>query len=378
LADTFESIKPKGSFDKWREIIVEVCNYNYINKIIIGASLAAPLIKWLNINNFWLHLWSDTETAKTVSLMCAASVWGNPFVGKYIKTFNSTNVGKERIAEMCNNLPVFFDELQIVTDRKQFDREIYELCEGAGRLRGNKFGGTDKTATWKTCFLSTGEKPITNENSAGGAVNRIIEVDCDRKLVESGKETCDILNNNYGHAGKIFIEEISTRIEDINKLFLHHYKSLEASLKTEKQTSIGAAILTAFDLSSKLLFDGRIELRFDEISKFLNDKASISQNSRSLEMLYGFVACNAKKFCQDGLETYGVIENSICYIEKNTFNKFCGDNNISPEAFSKWLANTGKTITDKKRFTKKHRINGVSTNCIALNIDDNFDETCPF
>ena len=35
-------------------------------------------------------------THNTVSLMLAASVWGNPAVGEYINTFNSTSVGQEQ------------------------------------------------------------------------------------------------------------------------------------------------------------------------------------------------------------------------------------------------------------------------------------------
>ena len=140
LSHVFNAVKQEGSYDAWKTEITNICDYNYINKIVLGASFAAPLIKILGVNNFFVHLWADTETAKTVSIVSGASVWANPKVGKYIQTFNSTNVGKERFAEIANTLPVFFDELEIATDRQSFDREIYELSEGAGRLRGNKHG----------------------------------------------------------------------------------------------------------------------------------------------------------------------------------------------------------------------------------------------
>ena len=48
---------------------------------------------------FFVHLWGvDSGTGKTVGLMLAASVWGDPQIGRYIQTFNSTAVGLEKTA----------------------------------------------------------------------------------------------------------------------------------------------------------------------------------------------------------------------------------------------------------------------------------------
>ena len=375
MAGAFKSVTEKGDFKKWKDEIKKVCDYNFINKIVIGASFASPLVKITGINNFFLHLWADTETAKTVSIMCAASVWANPEVGKYIQTYNSTNVGKERFAELANNLPVFFDELQIVTDRKQFDREIYELCEGAGRLRGNKYGGTDRTSTWQNCFLSTGEKPITSENSAGGAVNRIIEIQCAEKLIPDGKNTCDIIKDNYGMAGKKFVNALST--ETIKSIFLNNYKQFETNLKTEKQTSIGAIIMTAFNYASDLFFNGEMKLTVSEISTFLNDKATVSPHRKAHDYLLEFVSRNSNKFNSknENSEIFGKIEDGIAYIIKSVFDKMCDEGGFNSVAFISWLK-TNEKIKFGEKSTLTPRINGVKTRCIAVYIDN--DEDMPF
>ena len=109
----------------------------------------------------------------------AASVWADPEVGKYIQTFNATEVGKELGAAFCNSIPLIIDELQLIKDnRKDFDRMIYQLSEGVGRARGRKQGGLQKTPTWRNCIITTGEFPIISPNSGAGAVNRTIEIDC--------------------------------------------------------------------------------------------------------------------------------------------------------------------------------------------------------
>jgi uncharacterized protein (DUF927 family) len=372
----FDSVCEKGSFKKWQTEIIKNCNFNAVNKIVIGASLAAPLIKGLGINNFFLHLWAETETAKSVSLMLAASIWANPQIGKYIQTFNSTNVGKERIAEVCNNLPIFFDELQIVTDRTQFDREIYELTEGAGRLRGNKFGGTDKTATWETCFLTNGEKPITSENSQGGAVNRIIEIECTEKLILDGKETCIIIKNNYGHAGKKYIEHIEENKDSIRGIFTKHYKELEKTEKTEKQTAIGAVILAAFEIASICLFDNEINLTLNEISNFLVSKKTVDVNERAYNYMMDFIGRNINKFKgKDNNEVFGKISDvGVVSIIKSVFDKMCIDSGFNSKSFLSWLVKKDKIRIVGDRKAIKVTINGVALRCVVLTEVINEDE----
>lgn len=361
----FESVSGKGNFNVWKDEVIKNCKFNAINKLIIGASLSAPLIKELGINNYFLHLWAETETAKSVSLMLGASIWANPHIGKYIQTFNSTNVGKEKIAEVCNNLPVFFDELQIVTDRQQFDREIYELTEGAGRLRGNKTGGTDKTATWETCFITNGEKPITSENSQGGAVNRIIEIECLEKLVEDGKETCNIIKNNYGHAGKKYIEYIKT--QDVRSIFLNYYKDLESNNKTEKQTAIGAVILTAFKLGSQCLFDNKVNLYTMEVCDFLVEKNKVDVNQRAYNYLMEFIGRNIRKFREQDNEIFGKIDElDNIYIIKSVFDKICEEGGFNSKSFVSWLTRNGYIETGKIKSTVTKRISGVVSRCIKL------------
>lgn len=114
--------------------------------------------------------------------MLAASVWGNPAIGQYVQTFNATQVGHEKTAAFLNNIPMCIDELQLSKDshgRSKFD--VYQLSQGVGRTRGTKSGGIDKTPVWDLCILTTGESPLTSDNSGAGAVNRVIDIECKAK-----------------------------------------------------------------------------------------------------------------------------------------------------------------------------------------------------
>ena len=103
--------------------------------------------------------------------MVAASVWGDPAIGSYVKTFDGTVVGMEKTAAFLNNLPLCLDELQLAKDargRTQFD--VYKLAQGVGRTRGNRAGGVDLTPTWRNCILTTGESPLTGTASGAGKI----------------------------------------------------------------------------------------------------------------------------------------------------------------------------------------------------------------
>lgn len=50
--------------------------------------------------------------------MVAASVWGDPAVGAYVKTFDGTVVGMEKTAAFLNNLPFCLDDFSSLRTAK--------------------------------------------------------------------------------------------------------------------------------------------------------------------------------------------------------------------------------------------------------------------
>src|SRR5699024_5305714 len=175
----FESIRFRGDRQKWIECCKTVragkTKGAVIARIMLAASFASALVKPCNCLPFFVHLWGGSETGKTVGLLLAASVWADPEIGKYIQTFNATDVSKELGAAFYNSLPLILDELQLVKDnRKDFDRMIYQLSEGVGRARGRKQGGLQKTPTWRNCVITTGESPSIPATSARAPATRTI------------------------------------------------------------------------------------------------------------------------------------------------------------------------------------------------------------
>ncbi|MBO7303184.1 MAG: DUF927 domain-containing protein, partial [Clostridia bacterium] len=260
----FKAVRAKGDRGTWLNLVRDVRKgANVAPRMMLAASFASALVEPVGGLPFFLHVWDATEAGKTVGLMLATSVWADPFVGEYIHTFNSTAVSQELTAGFCNSLPLCIDELMIAaTNRSSFDHAIYTLTEGVGKGRGAKGGGIQKKQTWRNCIITTGERPITNPDSCGGAVNRILEVNCSgRKMFDDARMVANTLVANYGWAGRDFIRNLMRdgEIERARTLFNNfNRRLLNAYDTTEKQAMAGALVLTADTLATEWIFkDGR-------------------------------------------------------------------------------------------------------------------------
>lgn len=370
----FESVKPTGSFEAWKKAVKEARQKNIINRIMLASSFASALVRPIGGLTFMTHIWGGTEAGKTVALMMAASVWANPELGKYIQSFNSTAVGRERLAAFFNNLPLILDELQVIKDKKQFDQDIYMLCEGTGKVRGNKTGGADQTPIWANCIISSGEMPITNANSGGGAVNRILDIECKESLFSNPREFCSSIKKNYGHAGRAFIEFISEegRMDEVLLTFKSYHALLSGRDATEKQALSGALLLTADYYVTSLFFDNEDELKIEDIQPFLQTKKAVNANERGYEFLCSWVSQNVNHFrsVNDMSQVYGVIEDDYAYIINTAYQKACEEGGYNATALLSYLKSNNLIESTKTHSMKLKRINGIVTRCLCLKMLD--------
>lgn len=370
----FESVKKRGSMEKWLGMARGIRQKSVFARVILASAFASVLVKPLGGLPFFVHLWGGTESGKTVGLMLAASVWANPEIGRFIHTFNSTAVGREKSAAFVNSLPLILDELQIVKDKREFDKDIYMLSEGAGRTRGTKSGGVDKTPTWANCILTSGEMPITGAGSGGGAVNRIIEIECREKLFEDPRGVADTVRKNYGFAGRAFVEHLQQygAMERAADLFKRYSVQLSEGDTTEKQAMAAALVLTADNLATEWIFkDGRA-LTAGEISEFLRTKASVSAHERGYQYLCETISQNANKFLGGDApvsDVWGRLEDDdTAIVIRKVFDSICADGGYNAQALLSWLAQNNYLQTSKPHLTKTVRINNIPTRCVVLRL----------
>jgi hypothetical protein len=388
----YESVKRRGKpgdWDKWIEFINKNIRRNSVAaRMVFAASLASVLVRPLGCNCFWVHLWGETESAKTVLAMCAASCWGNPELGAYISTFNSTYVGMEKTAAFYNSLPYIVDELQIVDSRREMDNTIYMLTEGCGRTRGNKMGGIDNTSEWRNCVISTGERPINSSRSGGGSVNRVIEIECKDKFFgddsrpefDSPRDVANFVKSVYGFFGQMFVNEIMS--EDVMERLEEKFKAFSDELVrqyniAQKQAQSGALILTADWLITENYLDGPA-LTAADIAPYLKSKDDVSVNKRAYEYVCEYITQNQNKFglTEKNMEVWGEFCDDTVYIIKLKFEQICSEGGFNPASLLSWLADRGLIRrTDKKHMTVLKKIGSVPTRCVHLTMpSENADE----
>ena len=371
----FNAVKSEGSRNAWLYAMQDLRKEKSPGRLFLAASFASAILEPCGLLPFFLHAWGGTETGKTVGLMIAASVWACPKLGEYCTTFNSTLVGQEMTASFLNSLPMCIDELQIQSSSgiRDFDRIIYQLTEGVGRTRGAKTGGLQKMNTWKNCIITNGEHPISNANSGGGAVNRVIEFECDEKVYSDLVGICAVIQSNYGFAGREFVEYLQTdgAFDRVNELQKEYYRELLKSDSTDKQAASASAILAADHIATELIFKDGNNLTVADLEKIMTKKKEVNVNNRALEFIYELVERNPNRFKANEFgeyqgEVWGKSEETCIYIIKSVFDREMGNGGFNSTAFLAWAKRNDIIITDNGKRTKKARITGSSTNCVCI------------
>ena len=372
----FESVKTSGNYDTWLEVAATVRNSDSIPaRVMLAAAFASVLVEPCGALPFFVHLWGNTEGGKTVALMLAASVWANPRIGEYIHSFNSTGVAQELSAVFTNSLPLILDELQIVQEKKDFDKTIYQLSEGVGRQRGAKTGGLQKTGTWNNCILTSGEMPLSGTASGGGAVNRIIDVEYTSKIFEDPVYVAETVKKNYGFAGKKFIECISNDdvMDEIRAKQKQYMKLLQQSESTDKQSMSASLILTADFFAERFIFHDGYVLTIDDIKPFLATKTDVSQSKRAYEYIMDVVTMNANHFIptqNENAEIWGAIDTEYVYVISSKFKSLMIEAGFNPVAVLSWLKTNNLIEFEHDRKDKVKKINKISRRCIWLKLDN--------
>ena len=371
----FEAIHEQGTEQVWLDHVKEIRKSKRIEaKFMLAASFASVLVKPLGTLPFFVDLWGETEGGKSVSLMLACSVWANPDESQYIGDFKTTDVALEAKADMLNNLPMMLDDTSKTSARirDNFESIVYDLCSGKGKSRSNKELGMNRENRWKNCFLTNGERPLAGYVNQGGAINRILEVECKDHVFADPQRTAMLLKQNYGFAGKQFIEIIEEMgIDAVRGIYSDFCSKLFDSDKMQKQAMSLAVVLTADKIATEYIFKDKCYISLDEAKETLVDRNMLSDNERCYRYLLDKVAMNPTRFdFTTGIEKWGIIENGYAIFYSQAFDDLCQSGGFSKKSFLSWADRKGLLKTQAGRLNKVKKINGTSYRCIWLKLDD--------
>lgn len=388
----FQNIRESGSFEVWKEHC-GILRQNKVVRLAFAASFGSALIEILRILPFVFHIWSgESGTCKTVAIMAAMSIWGNPKMGGLVKTMNTTKVGIMRTSAFLYSIPYAGDELQTMKDKwtTNFDQLIYQITEGIDRGRGRASGGVEETKTWHNSYLFTGEEPVTKSNSRAGSKNRVIEIEVEEKLLEDGNYTVSVLTENYGHAGKLLVKYLQNT--ESKKLQEEYKKYFDAMCKldtTEKQAMAMACMLVADRILTDVIFKDETALNVKDVEKYLRSAKEVDVAERSYQMVLNWIAKNPVRFQNPSEEdsankgeVWGRIDSDedrpeqppVAVINKDVLCDFLDKSGYDYAAVSKKWASKDRLIRNSQgKLVHQTKVYGVKASYIKLNMEPTAD-----
>lgn len=381
----FESIQEHGSRDRWYDHVRELRASGRIEiKFMLAASFASVLLSILGGLPFFVDLWGETEGGKTVSLMLACSVWANPDESNYIGDFKSTDVALEARADVLNNLPMMLDDTSKTSARirDNFEGVVYDLCSGKGKSRSDKEIGIRRENRWRNVILTNGERPLMSYVSQGGAINRILELECGERVYQNPQLTADILKKHYGFAGKDFVEVVKRIGPDaIREIQADIQEQLQDDDKMQKQSISLSIVLTADRIVTDYLFQDGQYIPLEDAKKVLINREELSENERAYDFILSEVEVNINKFKPDSFtgdykgEVWGCIEKGYAIILNNAFSRICEKGNFSGKSFLSWAARNGLAVQQGGKNYKNKKFYGKAIRCVWLKMpEDDFEE----
>lgn len=377
----YRAVSQKGSYIEWLKRVRDL-RKNLGMRLCMAASFSSPLIELIGENPFVFHLWGGTGAGKTVALMVAMSIWGDPAAGKLVRTMNMTANSMLSTAAFLRSLPFAGDELQTIKNRwGNYDSLIMCITEGIERGRMS-FDRVNETKSWKCSFLFSGEEPCIKLESGGGAKNRVIEVECTDRLVTNGNETANFVRENYGFCGKEFIAGLSKF--DVKEMYKANFRAiLDSCDTTDKQAGAMAIMLTADAIASKLFWLDEQPLTIQDIAPYLSSANEVDVSERAYQYICGVIAENANSFDSASRTVWGKIEDGYAYINRIVLNRIMTEANFDLEAIkNKWMENGYLIRNNSRSIAFLKTIGGTTARYIKIKLasdyDPDIDEPLPF
>lgn len=389
----YKNIRANGSFEVWRKHC-GILRENKIVRMAFAASFASALIELVHALPFVFHIWSgESGTCKTVAIMSAMSIWGNPQMGGLVKTMNTTKVNIMRTSAFLHSLPYAGDELQTMKDKwtTNFDQLVYQITEGIDRGRGTASGGVEETKTWKCSYLFTGEEPITKQNSRAGSKNRVIEVEAEERLLEDGNRTVAILTEHYGHAGELLVKYLQEADRAaLQEEYRGYFDAMCKLDTTEKQAMSMACILLADRILVDVVFQDETAYTIDDVKMYLRSAREVDVAERSYQSVLNWIAKNPVRFqdpnAADSLnkgEVWGRIDQDrdhpekppVAAINKDVLCEFLDREGFDYAALcKKWAAKGYLKRNSQGKYVHQTKVYGIRASYIKIIMKADADE----
>ena len=290
-ASLFPSFEPKGTLEDWKDTVNFYNRDNFeLHQFVLGTSFGSPLMKFSPINCAALHIYSkESGVGKTTAMIAGASVWGSPedLIMHERDTYNT----KMNRGEIYHNLPMYMDELTN-TSGKELSNLAYQLTGGRqrGRMSASSNVERHRGEAWKLLAVTTGNTSMVERISIIKAMpkaeaQRILECRVSRMQFDTKEETdvfSTCLQNNYGHAGKVYIKHVMENLDEVQKLIRQVQEKVDAKANLTAENRYWS-VLVACTLTGIILAKRCGLVQYDTKKLFQWAVERLKENKRQVE-----------------------------------------------------------------------------------------------
>lgn len=336
------AIRACGTIQGWIDAISGLMKHDS-QRFKIYNGIVPTILRIVNESNYSLNDFGETCEGKTLTTLCAMSMYGGPY--KLIYSGDATKVGMERLAFQFCDMPINLDDTQN-TNRENLIKIIYMIGNGQGKVRGAKLGGLQDVLSWQTVGLFTGEAPIITDHSFAGLDMRLIEIS--KGLGKSDNEAVEKfeagIKDNYGVFAPLLIEYLIKNKNNVIELHKRSYKIINdvkgkyamnpaISGMAGRLAGIFASILTAGYIFEELYGQIGGEKKNPEpiviaiFERLIKTKEFETYTRKGLDHILSWIAANRSNFLEDG-------ERATVYTKDDSYKlKYKIFGNITPQYY---------------------------------------------
>lgn len=224
LSNTLTGVTTKGDINEWvraTEMLERKGAEAHAFSMLQG--FGAPLLKLTGFHGLTFSMVGETGVGKSMMARFALSIYGD--FDKLRIGYQGTKLAKMERLGAYNNLPAYIDEMTNLEPDEVSDL-MYEISDGKGRERLNRDSSSKGMVEWSTFLItsanaSLAQKLSAKKSSPEAELMRLFEYDVPRLDPEFNtymKSLYTVLNENYGHAGEVYIHWLVQNTNQAKKI----------------------------------------------------------------------------------------------------------------------------------------------------------------
>jgi hypothetical protein len=412
-------LEPKGTLEGWKAVVDMYKTADFaLHAFGVLCGFGSVLMHLSPENGGVVNYFSKKSgTGKTTILKVINSIWGDPKA--LMKDAQDTHLSKVHRMGVMNGLPVCFDEMTN-TRPEEMSSMLYGSTQGRARdrMKAGENAERQNDMTWKLITIWSSNTSV--EDRLGmikfdpqGEMARVIDIHLRTPVprdVLTSQKIFNKLNDNYGHAGNLFLSYLIPNIEEVKEIWNEMrdgiYRMREWTQTERYRLNIVICALTAGYITNKIgLTSFNLSRIGKSVVKYVAEagEALRQQELSTCEMFAAFINRNINNMLSidskprtNGLQNEPYVKpkgtlviryepnTKVLYIVQKEFNRWCAENYINArELRSSFREETGRELeVVKKRMGAgwDTDFGSVSAYCIqnaheVLGIEVKVDET---